>query len=613
MNMKTNTQRVLWAGLLLCCPLAALAVPVTFQVDMEYQTTNATPSFVPPADTVEAKGSWNNFGPGYALVNVPGTTVYTNTLEVAGTAGDTIRYKFHTYGTHDVWEGIQSYIYTNGGNRAFVLGSSAQTLPAAYFADVWGGTLPLSVQVDVLAQTLAGNFTPGTDTVELKGSFDGWSNGHALTNDATGISAPTNIYSTTIDIGPVVSSAAPGALGAYKFHIYGSHDVWESDPNRLMLVTSPTTVLPVVCFNRACSIPVRVGLYMQVDMSSQILAGNFDPAGSYQLWADGDNLGGWGDPPQGTQMFEDTSRLGIFTNYWSGLMSPGATFPFKFKIWNTSNAGTTWENFPGNTNRTVVWSGAEALDSHANHLITLGPVLFSNFQANTNDYLPNDTLVTFSVSMTNAVGVTDNNPTYGGIAWESGPHSVYINGPFVNFNGVPHAWWGTAGSFNKTPVDDAPLAWQLVNNSFPSEIYSLQVLLPKGSPVRVQYKYSIDGYDNEAAPGQDHFREVRTLGLANYAFPMDTFGTNSVEPAFGNLSIGAASAGKVPISWLGLPGVHLQTKANLAAGTWTDLYNTDGTNWTAGYMSTDGLTSLTNYTMGGAPTFFRLIKTGPSN
>lgn len=607
MKTKSNTQRLL--GLLLCCPLAALAVPVTFTVSMDYQTTNSTPTFTPGADSVELKGSFNNWGGGVALVNVPGTGLYTNTIDVAGNAGDTIQYKFHTYGAHDTWESLQDYIYGPGANRTFVLGSSAQVLPMQCFADTWGGTVALSVQVDMLAETLAGAFNPAADTVELKGSFNAWTTGYALTNDPTGVSAPTNIYSTTLNIGNATPSAAPGSLVAYKFHFYGSHEVWESDPNRLQQLSGgAATVWPVVCFNRACSIPVPVALYLQLDMSSQIIAGTFDPAGPYQLWADGDNLGGWGDPPQGTQMFADASRPGIYTNCWSGIFSPGATFPFKFKIWNTSSGSTTWENLYNNTNRSVVWTGTEPKDANANHLLTLGPVLFSNFQANTNDYLPNDTWVTFSVDMTHAYGVTNNNPTYGSIDWNDGLHQVYVNGPFAGYNGVRNAWW----PWVQTPVDPAFSQWQLTNNPAGSQIYSLQVLLPKGSPVRVDYKYSIDGYDNEAAAFQDHFREVRSLGFASYAFPRDTFGTNYSEPTFGNLSIGAPAAGKVPVSWLGLPGVHLQSTANLALGTWTDLYQTDGTNYTTGTWTQDGLNSLTNYTVGSRPTFFRLVKTGSS-
>jgi hypothetical protein len=612
--MKSNTKTyAIWAGLMLCTAVGALAVPVTFTVNMEYQMTNAAPTFTPPGDTVEVKSSINGFGAGFAMANVPGTYLYTNTIEITGAAGSTSTYKFHTYGTHDVWENFPGGSYVNDGNRAFVVPGSPQTLPTYYFNNIWGGTTLLTVQVDMQAEILAGAFTPSpTDPVELKGAFNNWGAGYTLTNDTTGISSPTNIYSQTFSMG----YPAPGGVASYKFHAYGSHDLWESDPNRFLEMTNPATVMPVVCFNRACSIPVKVALYMQVDMNSQILIGSFDPTTTYQLWADGDNLGGWGDPPQGMRMFEDTTRPGIFTNYWSGLLSPGATFPFKFKIWNTANSGTTWESLYDNTNRTVVWTGTETVDANGNHLITYGPVLFSNFQANTNDYLPAATWVTFKVDMTGAVGVSNTTPDEV-ITWD-GSQSVYINGPFVGYGGVKSAWWNWA----TTSVDGGPSAWQLTNNPVLSQTYSLEVLLPKGSPVRVQYKYSINGWDNGGGVGVDRFRDVRSLAitdvpaanLPNYPFPQDTFATQWIELQydpydFGRLVIGAPDSGKVPVQWSGRPGVHLQTATDLG-GAWSNLNNTDGTTWTNGVFGADGLTSITNYPTAAGATYFRLIKPG---
>ena len=66
------------------------------------------------------------------------------------------------------------------------------------------------------------------------------------------------------------------------------------------------------------------------------------------------------------------------------------------------------------------------------------------------------------------------------------------------------------------------------------------------------------------------------------------------EPAFGNLAVGPKSGGNVPITWLGLPHVHLQTVSSLTNSTWTDLLGTDGQN-------------STNYPVGAGPSYFRLI------
>ena len=102
------------------------------------------------------------------------------------------------------------------GNRAFVFSGSPQTMTPVYFNDVWGGTIPLTLQVDMGPQVIVGNFDPSVDTVETRGSWDGFSNGVTLTNDPT--SSNTNLYSMTFD----VAYPAPGGLGAYKFHYYGS-------------------------------------------------------------------------------------------------------------------------------------------------------------------------------------------------------------------------------------------------------------------------------------------------------------------------------------------------------------------------------------------------------
>ena len=103
--------------------------------------------------------------------------------------------------------------------------------------------------------------------------------------------------------------------------------------------------------------------------------------------------------------------------------------------------------------------------------------------------------------------------------------------------------------------------------------------------------------------------------------PVDTF-TNQPyqEPLFapgniyegigtlagGNLTVGMPAAGSVPVSWLGRPGAHLQTATSIN-GPWTDISATDGTNWTSGVNTTDGLMSVTNWPADGNA-YFRLVK-----
>ena len=81
------------------------------------------------------------------------------------------------------------------------------------------------------------------------------------------------------------------------------------------------------------------------------------------------------------------------------------------------------------------------------------------------------------------------------------------------------------------------------------------------------------------------------------------------EPvAWGNLTAGPAVGGYVPVSWLGLPGVQLQTATSVVGGNWTNLPNTDGTSWSNGFSSNNGFVSVTNYPTSAGKTFFRLIQ-----
>jgi hypothetical protein len=188
--------------------------------------------------------------------------------------------------------------------------------------------------------------------------------------------------------------------------------------------------------------------------------------------------------------------------------------------------------------------------------------------------------VTFSVSMTNAVG-TDNH------VFNPATDSVYLNGVDVTT---------TLGTYRFDPWTNSPAGnplgnFKLTNNPAGSEIYTITVPIPAGYPVMLSYQYSINGNQDEAN-GINHVRYIRSDG--DYVLPLDIFGGMVQEPSFGSLAAGPASGGTLPISWLGRPGVHLQMGTNLVKGTWIDLPATDGLN-------------VTNYPVNGPASYFRLI------
>jgi hypothetical protein len=156
----------------------------------------------------------------------------------------------------------------------------------------------------------------------------------------------------------------------------------------------------------------------------------------------------------------------------------------------------------------------------------------------------------------------------------------------------------------------------MTNNPVGSSNYSIIVSIPAGNSLLLTYKYgmynvansaSYNALDDEAGFAQNHARYVRTVGA--YTMPVDTFGNQFDEPQpFGQLSVGNVSGGTVPISWLGLPGVHLQTSTDLQSGAWVDHPETDGATWTTGHISNNGFISVTNYPAGSSAMFFRLIR-----
>jgi hypothetical protein len=124
------------------------------------------------------------------------------------------------------------------------------------------------------------------------------------------------------------------------------------------------------------------------------------------------------------------------------------------------------------------------------------------------------------------------------------------------------------------------------------------VTIPAGSYLNLIYKFSINGYENEGGFAVDHVRYVRRLG--SYTLPVDQWRSMVVESSHGNLAASAPTAGKVPLTWIGRPGVILQTSPAVgSAAVWSNLPETEG------YGSASGIYS-TNYPAAGSKSFFRL-------
>jgi hypothetical protein len=181
------------------------------------------------------------------------------------------------------------------------------------------------------------------------------------------------------------------------------------------------------------------------------------------------------------------------------------------------------------------------------------------------------------------------------------PDTLYINGSWLN-----------GGNWNSWGYGDGAAAEQMTPDTARPNVYTNYQVFPKGTSIDMDYKYSINGTDDENGFQTNHFRLIRSYG-PNYSAPLDQWSwsvlqpgngnpypnlgiasTNIMEPDFGYLAIGAQSAGNLPITWFGRPGVVLQNSSTLN-GSWAEVSGTDAA------MST-------NWPNAGGNKFFRLMK-----
>lgn len=585
---------------------------VTFSVDMGTNILKST--FIPGTDTISVRGSFNSWN-SLTLYQQGSSTVYTNTADdTADANGGTLFYKFFDSNS-TVGNGGYESLCDGGGNRGYYLprvSGSSVVLPTPFFGDSGGPityTSTVTFQVDMAEQINLGNFNPNSDTLQVSGNFSGWTASlGTLAADPT--IARTNQYglvTSNVFTGTFTSVAvSTNAHMAYKYVINGNYGDNpggannDGGGNRFFTMLPVNYTNPVVYYSDAAYAPSVTNLEFSVDMSIVALTDtNFNPA---SVTVNG-SLMGWG----GVAMTNNptAANTNIYTCIQAFADGVGATEQYQYRY--------TWLSSP----TTTIYDHANGVNGGGgNRYITIPNASNTNFLSVFNDASPDDYLfqatpVLFSVDMNGARG-TD------GHAFDSTLDAVYINGTFAG-------WYPWSGGANPQPAPGSPGAggeggpFLMVEQGL-STIYTNTLLIPAG-PVVATYKYGMDPglanggpLDDEAASGQNHNRVIRATSFVPYVMSMDTFGNqysepnfSSTDPAGGNLTVGKVSAGTVPVQWLGRPGARLQVNGSLTGGAWQTLANTDGTNWTAGFASTNGFVSQTNWPAAGV-NFFRLVK-----
>lgn len=630
-NITAVLSSTLFAGLMLGTAGSVYAdTLVTFQCDMTYQVQNGYftngvsslyvrtfgPDGTPPTYT-------NINSVGILLTNNPAgvnTNLYMGTVDYTfQTNGAQMQYKFYSPGISASAPAASGYetTATYNDNRVTLLpagsGQQSLTLPLQFFADQGpNSSSPQGIttanpwfQVDMSQQIALGTFNPATQTVEVDGSLGSGNNfgfgqgttpsGNTLTNDPTILRTNQfGLVSSNVYVGnlanPIAGSA--GQNGQFKYRIQPSavyeapspvNGIQQNSENRFFFLTT-NTVYPIVFFSDQPFAPIGTNQFtFSVDMTREVLDGEM---GSQQIRLSGD-FNNWDTTGLNTCTNNpNAANTNIYSTTIFITNGYGATTQFKFGYVNGNYENNPTHTYPGspsvlggNQNREI------AMPSVTRSNLTLPTVYFDDVSTYT--VLPAPTMVTFTVNMTNAVG-TDLS------VFNPSTDNVYLNGMDIT---------NSVGYYSFDPWTNAPAGnplgnFQMANNPVGSEVYTITVPVPSGSipggyPLKLSYQYTFNGLPIEALGGTNHVRYIRSTG--SYVLPEDTFGSMVQEPAFGNLAIGSKSAGIVPITWLGLPGVYLQTKTNLTTGAWLELTNTDGQN-------------ATNYPVGAGASFFQLIQ-----
>jgi hypothetical protein len=225
----------------------------------------------------------------------------------------------------------------------------------------------VTFQVNLSIQEAIGNFVPGSQTVEVHGSFDNWGPGIALAVD------PNNagIYQGTVSI-----TGSAGAAFEHKFVINQGTLVWEGnvgpggpDGNRVLTLGASPQILPVVYFNNLTNNPgAGIPVTFRVNLAVQIARGLFNPASGTVVVAGPFN--NWSTTASPLTNSVDNPSVFVGTVNIS-TVSPGGSVPHKFVL-----NGGTWE---GGDNRTfTLESPSQTLPVEPfDRVADLGPVVIS--------------------------------------------------------------------------------------------------------------------------------------------------------------------------------------------------------------------------------------------
>ncbi len=324
---------------------------------------------------------------------------------------------------------------------------------------------PVKFQVNMNYQVRSGLFTIGTDSVAVRGSFNGWGT-LWMTKDAN-----DSIY-TVVD---TLADSLVGDTIQYKYYSTNTNVGWESTipspsvgGNRWFALVSGGQVLPPVYFNQDSTVGVNVNVTFSVNMSFMEQTGYFQPDSGDKVFLRGDIMpGGWGP---GTQMTENPLNPGHYSAVVSLTSTPGDTSGYKYFIQTSRTAAPLppnggWEEGPHGANYPFIFPNADQ-------------VVPERFFDGITGVLKTPVTVIFSVDMKHAVNAITGNPF-------PSLDSVVIGGSEPPLSWLYGQTW--ADSMKSLELYDDGTHGDLTAGD---SIYSGTFTFPKGSVNKVWFMYS---------------------------------------------------------------------------------------------------------------------------
>jgi hypothetical protein len=368
----------------------------------------------------------------------------------------------------------------------------------------------ITFQVNMAVQERLGNFDSATDTVLVRGSFNGW----AGYTEILTTTPPDSVYRITvaIDSGNI----------EYKFVLANrdaGDDRWEGVANRTYTVTDDAT-LDVVYYNDQSSSAVfDLEVLFQVDMRVRIAMGRFDPTTDVVMVRGGTPPLEWGG--DANQLPEVTGSPGLYADWvrFDDLPYPGEIqYKFVALIGGDPN-NPDWEQVPGGGNRLCAFTGTEPDNlpppsGNGYQEIVLDTVFFSGITFD--DITQNPVDVIFTCDVRPAYYKIDDVGYITDI--QTGGDTVRsVDG--VGVNGLFDQWvWGSIPAAQQLH-DDGVAPDEVAGDS----IWTASVNVPAGSQRIHPYKYGVNDYDNEAGYEKNHSLTVDDT-QPTQVLPLDCWG-----------------------------------------------------------------------------------------